>query len=79
MADGRAARRIPAVILRIVRRKLDMLNAAHTAADLGVPPGNRLERLRGDQSGRYGIRVNDQYRFRFEGGGALEVRCEDYH
>ena len=51
------------------------------ADDLRVPPGNRLERLRGDQAGRYSIRVNDQYRitFRFDRGHAWEVRCEDYH
>jgi len=43
--------------------------------------GNRLEALRGDQAGRQSIRVNDRYRitFRFEDGGAWEVRCEDYH
>ena len=55
--------------------------AARSLWDLRVPPGNRLEPLRGDQAGRYSIRVNEQYRitFRFEDGGAWEVRCEDYH
>ena len=49
--------------------------------DLTVPAGNRLERLRGAQDGRYSIRVNDQYRvtFRWESGHASEVCAEDYH
>lgn len=79
--DSRAARRLPVTLWPIIRRKLDMLQAAHVLADLRVPPGNRLERLRGDRTGRYSIRVNDQYRitFRFEGGNSYEVLCEDYH
>lgn len=58
-----------------------MLSAAITLGDLSSPPGNRLEALKGNMAGRYSIRVNDQYRitFRFEGGNAYEVICEDYH
>ncbi len=58
-----------------------MLNAATVLGDLRSPPGNRLEALHGDLAGRYSIRVNDQYRitFRFEGGNAHDVVCEDYH
>ncbi len=65
----------------MMRRKLEMLHAAKGLADLLVPPGNRLEALRGAQSGRHSIRVNDQFRitFRFQDGGAWEVLCEDYH
>ena len=65
----------------VMRRKLDMVNAAAALGDLRVPPGNRLEALKGDQRGRHSIRVNDQYRitFRFADGHAYEVRCEDYH
>jgi toxin HigB-1 len=76
----KAARRLPKTLWPLIRRKLDALHAATSLEDLRVPPGNRLERLRGDHAGRY-IRVNDQYRvtFRFDRGHAWEVRCEDYH
>jgi proteic killer suppression protein len=79
--DTRTARRLPQILWPAIRRKLDMLNAAHELGDLRAPPGNRLERLRGDKSGRYSIRVNDQFRitFRFEDGNCHEVNCEDYH
>ncbi len=79
--DTRHARRIPLQLHPVVRRKLDYLEVARTLDDLRVPPGNRLEALKGDQRGRYSIRVNDQYRitFRFERDTATEVRCEDYH
>jgi proteic killer suppression protein len=65
----------------VIRRKLDRVNAAHELRDLQTPPGTRLHPLKGDQKGRYAIRVNEQYRitFRFENGNAKEVRCEDYH
>lgn len=79
--NSKQARRLPREIWGIVRRKLDLLNAAHGLEDLRVPPGNRLQALKGDLKGFYSIRVNDQYRiiFRFEGGHAHEVKCEDYH
>jgi proteic killer suppression protein len=79
--DTKAARRLPKALWPAVRRKLDMLHAASSLSDLRAPPGNRLEALRGDQEGRHSIRVNDQFRitFHLEGGGAWEVRCEDYH
>lgn len=65
----------------MIRRKLDALHAATALNDLRVPPGNRLEPLRGDQARRHSIRVNEKLRitFRFESGHAWEVRCEDYH
>jgi toxin HigB-1 len=49
--------------------------------DLRIPPRNRLERLRGDREGQYGIRINDQYRlcFRFQDGRAAAVEIVDYH
>ena len=80
-ADTKPARGLPRGLWPVMRRKLDLLMAARSLWDLRVPPGNRLEPLRGDQAGRYSIRVNEQYRitFRFEDGGAWEVRCEDYH
>ena len=79
--DTKAARKLPKTLWPLIRRKLDLLHAAKTLADLRQPPGNRLEALCGDHAGRHSIRVNDQYRltFRFEDAGASEVRCEDYH
>lgn len=62
-------------------RRLQMLEAAHTLNDLRVPPGNHLEKLRGNRAGTYSIRVNDQWRlcFRWESGEAIEVELCDYH
>lgn len=79
--DSRAARRLPRAIWPGIRRKLDVVNAAHVLSDLRSPPGNRLEALKGSRAGRHAIRVNDQFRitFRFEDGNAHEVKCEDYH
>ena len=66
----RAARRIPRELWRVAQRKLKALDVAARLEDLTIPAGNRLERLRGDQKGRYSIRINDQYRvtFRWERG-----------
>jgi toxin HigB-1 len=60
---------------------IDVLHANYVVDDLVIPAGNRLERLKGDQAGRYSVRVNDQYRatFRWENGHANEVRVEGYH
>ena len=79
--DSKRARRLPKTLWPLIRRKLDLLQAATCLEDLRTPPGNRLEALKGEHSGRHSIRVNEQYRltFRFEGDDAWEVRCEDYH
>ena len=80
--DSRSARRAcPVTLWPIVRRKLTQLNRVRDLAELGVPPGNRLERLGGDRRGQHGIRINDQYRvcFRWEDGHAEEVEVTDYH
>jgi toxin HigB-1 len=63
------------------RRKLAMLDGAQALDDLRVPPGNRLEKLRGDRQGQYSIRINDQYRICFEwrGNDAFAVEIVDYH
>jgi proteic killer suppression protein len=68
-------------IERAAMRKLAMLNRAERIEDLRVPPGNRLERLSGNRSGQWSIRVNGQWRvcFRFEGGNAYDVEIVDYH
>ncbi len=79
--DTKSAQRFAKDLWRSIRRKLTNLDAATRVADLASVPGYRLEALKGDQKGRYSIRVNDQYRitFRFEDGHAYDVRCEDYH
>ena len=62
-------------------RKLDQLDAATSLNDLAVPPGNRLERLRGVRAGQHSIRINQQYRicFRWTDAGSDEVEVVDYH
>jgi proteic killer suppression protein len=79
--NTKSARRIPRDLWRVVQRKLKMLDVALRVNDLGPPPGNRLEALKGQMRGRYSIRVNEQYRvtFRWEDGHAVEVAVEDYH
>lgn len=74
-------RRLPQAIIPIALRKLDVINAARELVDLRMPPGNRLEALKGDKEGFYSIRINDQWRivFRWENGGASEVSIVDYH
>ena len=66
---------------RVARRKLLILDAAETLADLRVPPGNRLEKLSRDREGQYSIRINDQWRicFRWGEGDAHDVEITDYH
>jgi toxin HigB-1 len=68
-------------IERAARRKLLMLDAASEIDTLRVPPGNRLEALRGVRKGQYSIRINDQWRicFRFAAGEAYDVEIVDYH
>jgi len=81
-AETPAARKVcPRVLWRIAWRKLDQLNRVRDLRELALPPGNRLERLRGDRQGQHSIRVNDQYRvcFRWEAGDAFEVEIADYH
>lgn len=62
-------------------RKLAMLNRAANLNDLRVPPGNRLEALKGDRIGQYSIRINDQFRvcFVWAADGPYEVEIVDYH
>jgi proteic killer suppression protein len=65
----------------IARRKLRQLQIAGSLQDLRIPPGNRLEALRGDRDGQYSIRINDRYRlcFRWTAAGAEDVEIVDYH
>jgi proteic killer suppression protein len=77
---GQVSRRFPPGIQRTARRKLLQLHAAVRLQDMAVPPGNRLEALKGGRAGQYSVRVNDQWRicFRWE-SGAHEVEIVDYH
>ena len=74
-------RRLPADLLRTMLRKLVALDAADALEDLRVPPGNRLEKLKGRRSGQYSIRINDQWRvcFGWKDGNAHDVEIVDYH
>ena len=65
----------------MARRKLLYLHRARTLFDLRVPPGNRLEALKGDRRGQYSIRINQQWRicFRWREGDAFDVEIADYH
>ncbi|HUQ71232.1 MAG TPA: type II toxin-antitoxin system RelE/ParE family toxin [Planctomycetaceae bacterium] len=65
----------------VARRKLDQLNAAATLDFLRVPPGNRLEALKGNRAGQYSIRINDQFRlcFVWNAEGPRDVEIVDYH
>lgn len=78
---GRRTRRIPVDLYRVIIRKIAYMNQAVSLSDLRMPPANRLEQLKGDLSGHYSIRINDQYRlvFRWDDGDALDVRFMDYH
>jgi toxin HigB-1 len=80
--DSRRGRRAcPQALWPGVRRKLDQLNRVKDLPELGVPPGNRLERFRGDREGQHSLRINEQYRicFRWEESDAYEVEVTDYH
>jgi proteic killer suppression protein len=74
-------RRLSAELRRAARRKLLYLHEAEILDDMRVPPGNRLELLRGDRRGMYSVRINDQWRvvFRWLDGRATGVTVEDYH
>ncbi len=74
-------RRFPAELRRVMLRKLVTVDAAEVLDDLRVPPGNRLEKLRGDRTGQHRIRVNDQWRvcFTWRDGDAYDVSIVDYH
>ncbi len=74
------ARRFPADLVKAMRRKLALVNAAARLDDLGAVPGNELELLKGDRKGYHSLRVNKQWRVVFKGdNGAHDVTIEDYH
>ena len=79
--NTKEARKLPRMLWNSASRKLDQVNAAFQLIDLKMPPGNRLEALRGNLVGHHSIRINDQYRiiFRWVDGDAHDVRIEDHH
>ena len=74
-------RKLPTEMHRLALRKLRMLNRARTLDDLRLPPGNRLEALKGERLGQHSIRINDQWRicFTWLEGDAYGVEIVDYH
>ena len=78
--DDKSVRRFSS-FERPARRKLLLLHRAASLSDLAVPPGNRLELLKGDRAGQYSIRIDRQWRicFRWKDGEASDVEIADYH
>lgn len=76
-----ARKRLPRELWSVAFRKLDQIDAAVELNDLKVPPGNRLEALKGDRRGEFSIRINDQFRicFGWTEHGAENVEIVDYH
>lgn len=81
LAEGQPPRGVPADIARRAVVKLFLLDTATRVEDLRVPPGNELEKLKGDRAGQYSIRVNRQWRicFVWRDGNAYEAELVDYH
>jgi proteic killer suppression protein len=72
----------PADILKRALTKLQLVHVADSINDLRIPPGHRLEQLKGDRMGQHSIRINDQWRICFvwhEDGNASQVEITDYH
>jgi proteic killer suppression protein len=79
--ERRSVKKVPPTLRRAALRKLVLLDAAEALDDLRAPPGNRLEKLKGDRAGQYSIRINEQWRVCFEWSDrdAYEVEIVDYH
>lgn len=78
---GRRPKKLPQEMIERAETRLAMIDAAEYVEVLRMPPGNRLEKLRGDREGQWSVRINQQYRvcFSFEGGDAYDVEITDYH
>lgn len=78
---GMYAKKFPNAIQNRALRKLRQLDASQSLDDLKNPPGNRLEKLKGDRKGQYSLRINEQWRICFEwrGGNAYQLEIIDYH
>ena len=81
VGSASARRTCPTSLWPVARCKMDQIESAASLDDLKAPPGNRLERLRGDRRGQYSIRINERYRvcFRWTSQGAEQVEVADYH
>ncbi len=81
VSTKKTRKRRPAQLLDMAARKFDLLNAAVVLDDLKIPPGNKLEALKGDRKGQHSIRINDQYRICFVWtlAGPERVEVVDYH
>jgi len=79
--NGIQSRKLPSEIQNVARRKLRMINNAQNINDLRIPPANHLEKLSGNLSGFYSIRINNQWRiiFNWKNDNASEVQIVDYH
>ena len=79
--NRKRVKKFPSDIFKVARRKLGFLEDASDINDLRIPPGNRLEALKGSRVGQYSIRINDQWRvcFRWKDGNAYDVEIIDYH
>lgn len=77
----RPARKLGSDVQKVALRKLRMLDAATVLDDLRLPPGNHLEKLKGDRAGQHSVRINQQWRicFRWRSGDAYDVEIVDYH
>lgn len=79
--NGIQSKKLPSEIQNVARRKLRMINNAQNISDLRIPPANHLEKLSGDLSGLYSIRINNRWPiiFNWENDNAYEVLILDYH
>jgi len=79
--EGLPAKRLPSDLRRVAQIKLRMLHEARRIEDLRIPPGNHLEKLSGDRSGQWSIRINSQWRicFVWYDGDVWDVEIVDYH
>ena len=79
--DRQVSGKLPQNIQHVARKKLVILDAALKLNDLRIPPGNRLEALKGHCKGQHSIRINDQWRvcFKWSDGDAYDVEITDYH
>lgn len=78
---GERLRAFTAAVAERAQNKLKLVFAASRLEDLAVPPGNRLEALKGDRKGQWSIRINDQWRicFEWDGGKTTSIEVVDYH